>query len=102
MSIIEVNGQFPASASTDDQVSVAIVVQITPGQPGSKLAEFLRQQRLAGEIVVRIIMVRVLEQLAYVFEESSRFWFLVSGFWSVRGSWSVVRWWRRRLVALGH
>ena len=69
MAIIPVSSHVAASAAGNDQVIPSIAVEITPGDSRPELAELFAQQRLALEIVERVLVVDMLEEMAHVLEE---------------------------------
>src|SRR5436853_340457 len=50
--IISENRQLPSASAANDQIIVSIPIQVAPGNRWTKLAEFLRQELLAGKVVV--------------------------------------------------
>ena len=51
--------QQAAPAGADDQIVPSVSVHIKPCHTGAALAEFAREQGLAGKVVERILMVAV-------------------------------------------
>src|ERR1044071_517610 len=72
MAIIAENAQPAAGPAADQQVFVAVVVQIKPGQPGTQLAELIRQQRLAHKVAEWVVLVNVRQLVADIFETRRR------------------------------
>jgi len=61
VAIVFENGQRPAFARSDDQIIMAIIAQIEPRHARTQPAELVRQQRLAGKIVERLVLMGVLD-----------------------------------------
>src|SRR5439155_20090183 len=62
--IISENRQLPSASAANDQIIVSIPIQIAPGNRWTKLAEFLRQELLAGKIIVISLHMLVIKESA--------------------------------------
>src|ERR1051326_65817 len=68
-SVIAIQGQLASGTGSNRQVIPPVMINIVPGNAGTELAQFIRQERLSRKVIERQLVMFVLEQPAHVFEE---------------------------------
>src|SRR2546425_12171322 len=66
---VAINPQLPSPAAADDQIVVAVAVQIIPRDTGAQLTQFFWKERLARKIVVVRFLVFMGDQAADILKE---------------------------------
>ena len=74
LTVVAEHRQAPATAGPDQQVFPTIAIEIEPGHARAELAEFARQEGLAGEVVKRLVVMSMVEKRAHVGEDRPDGW----------------------------
>ena len=71
--VVVIDRQLAAFCSADNQVFPAIAIYIGPRHTWPELAQFSRQQRLPLKVIEVVLLMRVAEELADIFQQRPRF-----------------------------